>query len=85
MKKTFHTPGGPVDRDLSPAEVEDLAARGDAEARRELLLAKLNAIGVHSYTPDQVDAFVGGVSTVAELRPLLKLMAKAILFLADYL
>lgn len=51
---------------------------------REALIQALNSYGAHSYTPAQVDAFIDGVSTVAELRALLKTMAKCIIALATY-
>ena len=48
------------------------------------LLTALASYGVHSFTPAQVDAFINGVSTVAELRALLKTMAKCIIAYAEY-
>ena len=48
------------------------------------LIAALNSYGVHSFTPAQVDAFIDSVSTVAELRALLKTMAKCIIAYAEY-
>lgn len=48
------------------------------------LLAALDSYGVHSYTPAQVDAFIDSVNTVAELRALLKTMAKCIIAYAEY-
>lgn len=51
---------------------------------RAILLAALDSYGVHSFTPAQVDAFIDGVRTVAELRDLLKTMAKCIIAYAEY-
>lgn len=36
MRRTFHTPAGEEERELSEAEVTELAARGDSEAKLEL-------------------------------------------------
>jgi len=85
MRKTFHTPEGIIERELTNAEVLELAKMGDVQAKREVLIKTLASIGVHSYTPSQVDAFIDSISTVSELRSLLKVMAKAILYIVQYL
>lgn len=33
MKRTFHTPQGPVEKELTRKEIEDMAKFGDVEAR----------------------------------------------------
>ena len=48
------------------------------------LIDSLHSYGVHSYTPDQVDDFIDSVDTVAELRALLKIMAKCIIAYAEF-
>ncbi len=38
MKKTFHTPQGEETRELTTQELTDLAALGDAEAKKEIAI-----------------------------------------------
>lgn len=43
MKKQFHTPDGIITRELTQAEIEELAQMGDQEARLEISRQRWNS------------------------------------------
>jgi len=79
-KVILDTEGNVIGTEPSPNPVQPITP----PAPITILLEALESYGVHSYTPAQVDAFIDRVSSVAELRALLKIMAKCIIAYATY-
>jgi hypothetical protein len=83
--RTFHESTGPITRELTQEEIEDLAARGDEECRREIYKGSEVLSYLSGITYAQLETYImNNVTNLAEARQYLIELSKVVLLLVKF-